>query len=106
MTESSTSPESPQPNEVQALSIGADGFINVGYDVFVNKALVLAVLPTESAPVKRLINASKENDAFIDGTFGRRTRGIIVMQSGVDKLCVLGTAITSATIAARLNKGI
>ena len=92
--------------ETALLAISADGFINVGYDVFVNPKLVLAVLPTDSAPVKRLISTSKEKGAFVDGTFGRKTRGAIVMQSGAEHLCVLGTAMTSATIAARLNKGI
>ena len=53
----------------------------------------------ESAPLKRIVQEAKDEKRAIDATFGRRTRSILMMDSGH----VILSAIQPETIAGRLN---
>ena len=54
----------------------------------------------ESAPIKRIIQDVRERGNLIDATFGRRTRTVIVMDSGH----VILSALTPETLNTRLNQ--
>lgn len=55
--------------------------INVGFGNAVNADRVIAVVSTDSAPVKRIIAQAKENHMLIDATQGRKTHAVLIMDS-------------------------
>ena len=55
--------------------------INVGFGNAVNADRVIAVVSTDSAPVKRIISKAKENNMLIDATQGRKTQSVIITDS-------------------------
>lgn len=75
-------------------------FISIGFGSIVNASKISAVVSPESAPVKRLIAESRQRGTLIDATYGRKTRSVIVMESGQLVLSL----ITAETIAQRLNQ--
>ena len=56
--------------------------INVGFGNIVSANRVIAIVSPESAPIKRLITDARQSEKLIDATYGRRTRAVIVMDSG------------------------
>ena len=74
-------------------------FVNMGYGNYLNADKVIAVVSPESAPIRRLIQDSRENGRLLDCTCGRRTRSVIVTDSDH----VILSAVQPETIAARLG---
>ena len=60
---------------------------------------VVAVVSPDSAPIKRLIQDSKDNGRAIDVTCGKRTRAVII----TDSEHVILSAFQSETISNRLS---
>ena len=73
--------------------------INIGYGNVVHTEKVLAVVSTDSAPGKRLIQCARDEGRSIDATQGRRTKGIVIMDNGY----VVLSALLPETIAGRFN---
>ena len=63
---------------------------------------MVAIVSPESAPIKRMVQEAKDNKTAIDATYGRRTRAVIIMDSGHLVL----SAVQPETVAARLDKDI
>jgi regulator of extracellular matrix RemA (YlzA/DUF370 family) len=59
---------------------------------------VVALVNPDSAPIKRFLSDSREGGLLIDATYGRRTRSVIVTDSGH----VVLSSVASDTIAGRL----
>ena len=74
-------------------------FINVGFGNMVAVDRVVALANPDSAPIKRLIQDSKDDGRAIDVTCGRRTRAVII----TDSEHVILSAIQTETIANRLE---
>ncbi len=74
-------------------------FINVGFGNMVSADRVVALANPDSAPIKRLIQDSKDDGRAIDVTCGRRTRSVIITDSDN----VILSAIQTETIANRLD---
>ena len=74
-------------------------FINVGFGNMVAADRVVALASPDSAPIKRLIQDSKDDGRAIDVTCGRRTRAVII----TDSEHVILSAIQAETIANRLD---
>ena len=74
-------------------------FINVGFGNMVAVDRVVALASPDSAPIKRLIQDSKDEGRAIDVTCGRRTRAAII----TDSEHVILSAIQTETIANRLE---
>ena len=55
--------------------------INIGFGNAVNADRVIAIVSTDSAPVKRIIAEAKERHMLIDATQGRKTQAVIIMDS-------------------------
>jgi hypothetical protein len=55
--------------------------VNIGFGNVISSERVIAVIGSESAPIKRIISEAREDNRLIDATFGRRTRSVIVMDS-------------------------
>ena len=55
---------------------------DVGYGNRINSDRIVAVIGAESAPAKRLVSAAKDKNTAIDATCGKKTKTVIVMDSG------------------------
>ncbi len=73
--------------------------LNIGFGNMVSSDRLIAIVSPDSAPIKRMIQESREKGLLIDGTYGRRTRAVILMDSDH----VILSAIQPETIANRLN---
>ena len=73
--------------------------INIGYGNMISAARIVTIVSPESAPIKRLVQEAKDDGRAIDATYGRKTRAVIVMDSGH---IILSSLITE-TLAARIN---
>ena len=73
--------------------------LNIGFGNMVSADRLIAIVSPDSAPIKRMIQESREKGLLIDGTYGRRTRAVILMDSDH----VVLSAIQPETIATRLN---
>ena len=76
--------------------------INVGFGNIVVASRIVAIVSPESAPIKRIIQDAKENKSVIDATYGRKTRAVLVMDSGH----IILSAVQPETVASRLDKDI
>ena len=74
-------------------------FINIGFGNMVSANRIVAIAGPDSAPIKRLIQDSKDDGRAIDVTCGRRTRAVII----TDSEHVILSAIQTETIANRLD---
>jgi len=59
-----------------------DRVVNVGFESFVVKDRILAVLPVESSAVRRLKQLGMETGKIVNLTFGKRTKAILITNSG------------------------
>ena len=73
--------------------------INIGYGNMVSADRIVTVVSPESAPIKRLVQEARDDGRASDATYGRKTRAVLVMDSGH---IILSSLITE-TLAARIN---
>ncbi|KYP79754.1 DUF370 domain-containing protein [Ferroacidibacillus organovorans] len=78
-----------------------DRLIDLGYGSYVASARILSIVNPESAPIKRLIQDAREQMKLIDATFGKKTRAVIIVDSGH----VILAAIEPETVTARAMQG-
>ena len=74
--------------------------INIGFGNIVSANRIIAIVSPESAPIKRIVQESKEKGTAVDATCRRRTRAVVIMDSGH----VVLSAIQPETVAGRLDK--
>lgn len=55
--------------------------INIGFGNLVSRQRLVAIVSPESAPIKRLIQESRERGMLIDATYGRKTASVFIMDS-------------------------
>ncbi len=55
--------------------------IPVGHGNFVARARLIAVVTSDSAPARRLIQDARDRFSLIDATGGRKTQSVLVMDS-------------------------
>jgi len=73
--------------------------LNIGFGTTVVADRVVAIVPPNSAPMKRLKDEAKDEKRLVDATHGRRTRSIIIMDSNH----VVLSAIQAETISQRFT---
>ncbi len=56
--------------------------LNIGLGNMVSVSRSIAIVSPESAPIKRIIQDVRERGDLIDATCGRRTRSVVIMDSG------------------------
>ena len=56
--------------------------VNIGFGNLINAQRVIAMVAPDSAPIKRIIQEAKDKGTLIDATFGRKTKTVLVMDSG------------------------
>ena len=74
--------------------------INIGFGNIVSANRIIAIISPESAPIKRMVQEAKEEGKAVDATYGRRTRAVIIMDSGH----VILPAVQPETVAGRVDK--
>lgn len=72
--------------------------INIGFGNMVSANRLVAIVSPDSAPIKRIIQESRDKNNLIDATYGRRTRAVIITDSDH----IILSAIQPETIANRL----
>ena len=75
--------------------------INIGYGNMVSAGRVIAIVSPESAPIKRMVQDARDSGSLIDATYGRRTRAVIIADSGH----IILSAIQTETISNRILGG-
>lgn len=76
--------------------------VNIGFGNTVNADRIVAVVSPEAAPVKRIVQLAKDGGTAIDATCGRKTRSVIVCDSGH----VVLSALQPDTIAGKTTEDI
>lgn len=72
--------------------------LNIGFGNMVSANRVMAIISPESAPIKRMVQDARDKGLLIDATYGRKTRAVLVMDSGQ----IVLSAIQPETVANRL----
>ena len=73
--------------------------INIGFGNVVAANRIIAIISPESAPIKRIIQEARDKGLLIDATYGRRTRAVVVTDSGH----IILSAVQPETVANRLR---
>jgi regulator of extracellular matrix RemA (YlzA/DUF370 family) len=74
-------------------------FINLGHGNLVAADRIVSVVSPDSSPIKRLVQDAKEEGRAIDITGGKKTRAVLIADTGHVILCPL----QCETVASRLN---
>lgn len=72
--------------------------INIGFGNMVSADRVVALVSPDSAPMKRLIQDTRDTGMLIDVTCGRRTRSVII----TDSEHIILSAIQPETVSNRI----
>lgn len=72
--------------------------INIGFGNMVSASRLVAIVSPDSAPIKRIVQEERDKGSLIDATYGRRTRAVLIMDSGH----VVLSALQPETVAGRL----
>lgn len=73
--------------------------VNIGFGSYISPERIIAAADPESNPIKRIVSQGKETGKLIDATYGRKTKTVLVMDSGHVILCPL----TPDGVAQRIN---
>ena len=76
----------------------AFSLINIGFGNMAAANRIMAIISPESAPVKRIVQESRDRGQLIDATYGRKTRAVLIMDTGQTIL----SAVQPETISHRL----
>lgn len=72
--------------------------VNIGFGNTVSADRLVAIVSPESAPIKRIISDARDRSQLVDATYGRRTRAVVITDSGH----VVLSAVQPETVAQRL----
>ena len=76
--------------------------INIGFGNIVSANRLVAIVSPESAPIKRMVQEAKDAKTAVDATYGRRTRAVLIMESGH----IILSAVQPETVGGRIDKTI
>ena len=72
--------------------------VNIGFGNIVAANRIISIISPESAPIKRSIQEARDKGMLVDATYGRRTRAVVVVDSGH----IILSAVQPETVANRL----
>ena len=72
--------------------------VNIGFRSIVAANRIISIISPESAPIKRIIQEARDKGMLVDATYGRRTRAVVVVDSGH----IILSAVQPETVANRL----
>lgn len=73
--------------------------INIGFGNFIAADRIIAIVSPESAPIKRIVQEARDKGSLVDATYGRRTRAVVIMNSGH----IVLSSVQPETVAHRLT---
>ena len=73
--------------------------VNIGFGNLVSLQRLIAIVSPDSAPVKRLVQQSRDRGMLIDATYGRKTASVLIMDSDH----VVLSALAAERLAPRLG---
>lgn len=73
--------------------------VNIGFGNMISAERIIAIVSPEAAPIKRIVQDSKERGVLIDASCGRKTRTVIIMDSDH----VVLSALQPEMVANRFN---
>ena len=56
--------------------------ISIGFGNVIATHRIVAIISPDSSPIKRMIQDAREKGMLVDATYGRRTRAVIITDSG------------------------
>ena len=65
--------------------------INIGFGNLVSQERLVAIVSPDSAPIKRMVQETRERGMLIDATYGRKTASVLIMDSDHVVLSALST---------------
>jgi len=74
--------------------------VNIGFGNMVSAGRLIAMVAPDSAPIKRIIQDARDRGMLIDATYGRKTRTVLVMDSGH----VVLSGIQPETVSGRMQE--
>ena len=74
--------------------------VNIGFGNMISANRLISIVSPDSAPIKRVIREAEDKRMLINATYGRRTRAVIIMDSGH----VVLSSLQPETVANRLNE--
>jgi len=81
------------------MSMKSNRLLSIGFGNIVQADRIVAIVAPDSAPVRRIIADARERNLLIDASAGRKTRAVLVMDSGH----IILSGLQSETIANRLS---
>lgn len=76
--------------------------VNIGFGNIIAANKIVAIVSPDSAPIKRMVQDAKDAGTAIDATYGRKTRAVLIMDSGH----IILAAVQPETVAGRVDKDI
>lgn len=73
--------------------------LNIGYGNIVPLNRIIAIVSSDSAPIKRMIHDCKDSGRLVDATYGRKTRSVVITDSGH----IILSAFTADSLAKRAD---
>lgn len=73
--------------------------VSIGFGNMVSAERIIAIVSPESAPIKRVVAEAREKKILIDASYGRRTRAVLIMDSGH----IVLSALQTETVASRIS---
>lgn len=74
--------------------------VNIGFGNMISADRLISIVSPESAPIKRVVREAEDKRMLINATYGRRTRAVIIMDSGH----VVLSSLQPETVANRLGE--
>ena len=74
--------------------------INIGFGNMVSANRIVAIVSPESAPIKRVVREAEDKGVLVNATYGRRSRAVIVMDSGH----IVLSSVQPETVANRISE--
>ena len=76
--------------------------VNIGFGNIIAVNKIVAIVSPDSAPIKRMVQDAKDAGTAIDATCGRKTRAVLIMDSGH----IILSAVQPETVGGRIDKDI
>ena len=73
--------------------------LNVGFYNFVASSKIMALVRSDSAPMRRMVQEARKGGTLIDATQGRKTKSVIFLEGGL----TVTSALSQETLARRLG---
>lgn len=77
------------------------GIVNIGYGNYVNAQRCVAMVGAESAPIKRIVQDARDAGKLVDASCGRKTKTVLIADSGHIVLSALSTGQLTARLEGR-----